>query len=144
MNIEVIGQLERNYLIQTDHNGNYQLYFTHRQPDSQSSISICIIASGTAVVQLEATVDIQPTAVRSRAWLNITIVTLGQAQVTASPNLQIATNQAHAGHRLTTRHLSDEQLFYLASRGISSDQAEQLIVNNLIKHYNNSYILNGG
>lgn len=133
--ISVEGKLEQHYLLQAEHDSDYRLVFTHRQPGSQSHIKICIIASGTARVKLDATVIIEPTATGSQAWLDILAITRNQAQIIAAPNLCIRTSQTKAGHSLSTRHISDEQLFYLASRGISPDQAEQLIIASIIKSY---------
>lgn len=51
------------------------------------------------------------------------------ARADSIPNLEIETGDiAGAGHASTSGRFDDEQLFYLQSRGISSDEARRLVV----------------
>ena len=51
------------------------------------------------------------------------------ARADSVPNLEIETGDiVGAGHASTTGRFDDEQLFYLMSRGIPSEQARRLVI----------------
>ena len=61
--------------------------------------------------------------------VNRNLVLTEGARADAVPNLEIETGEiAGAGHAATVGRFDDEQLFYLLSRGITSEQARRLIV----------------
>lgn len=131
----MVGKFKQTYLIQTDCNRSFNFTFIHDRPDTESNIAICVIASGNAHVTANATIIIEPTAPRTNAWLEIKVVTRDDAIVTAAPNLEIANNNVQAGHALTTKHISQTELFYLMSRGIDKKAAEQMIIDATIEPY---------
>ena len=49
------------------------------------------------------------------------------------PDMQIAENDVSIGHEATVGKISDEQMFYAMSRGLSEDEATALIVNGFIE-----------
>lgn len=129
------GKFERKYLIQTDHDLAANFLFIHDKPGTDSNISICIVAGGNARVTTYAKTVIKKSAPHTNAWLEIKVITRDNAVVTAAPDLEIANNEVKAGHALSTKHVSDEELFYLTSRGITRDEAEKLIIEATIKPY---------
>lgn len=50
-----------------------------------------------------------------------------KAQMNARPQLEIYADDVKAGHGATIGQLSDEELFYLQSRGLSGDKARQML-----------------
>jgi Fe-S cluster assembly protein SufD len=61
--------------------------------------------------------------------LNRNLVLTDGARADSVPNLEIETGEIKgAGHASATGRFDDEQLFYLTSRGISSDLARRLVV----------------
>lgn len=61
--------------------------------------------------------------------LNRNLVLTDGARVDSVPNLEIETGEiVGAGHASATGRFDDEQLFYLQSRGIRSDDARRLVV----------------
>lgn len=50
-----------------------------------------------------------------------------KAQMNARPQLEIYADDVKAGHGATIGQLSDEELFYLQSRGLDSDKARQML-----------------
>jgi len=61
--------------------------------------------------------------------LNRNLVLTDGARVDSVPNLEIETGEiVGAGHASATGRFDDEQLFYLQSRGIPSDEARRLVV----------------
>lgn len=49
------------------------------------------------------------------------------------PKIEVANSSAHLEHEASTSKLSEEQIFYLQSRGLSKEEAIQLIVNGFCK-----------
>jgi Fe-S cluster assembly protein SufB len=49
------------------------------------------------------------------------------------PYIEIDENTASIGHEATVSKVGDEQLFYLASRGLSQDEAMSMIVRGFIE-----------
>jgi Fe-S cluster assembly scaffold protein SufB len=125
----VRGELDQKFWLRAADTERKQIKLTirHTRPDTSSKVAVLIVASDQARVALDATVVIEPTARNTQAWLEIRVLTSAQALVTAAPNLEIRHNAVKAGHALTTKHISDEELFYLASRGLTAATAEQLV-----------------
>lgn len=57
------------------------------------------------------------------------------AQSVMVPSLQIEANDVKAGHAGKVSHISEEDLFYLNSRGLSETQAKELIVEGLFLEF---------
>jgi Fe-S cluster assembly protein SufB len=51
------------------------------------------------------------------------------------PYIEVDENQVTIGHEATVSKVSDEQLFYLMSRGIPLAEAETMIVNGFIEPF---------
>ena len=128
---EIVGNLKLKYLLEVDCDRQVDLSFIHHLPNTSSDINLLIIATDGANAVVNATVTIEPQSVNSQTKLNIITLSDNNSTVTASPNLEIYNNQVQASHSLSTVKLSDEELFYLASRGISRESSRQLVINNL-------------
>jgi Fe-S cluster assembly protein SufD len=126
----VRGDLDQKFLVQAAGDDVLKVKFVvkHDRPDTSSRLGIGILAEGRAKVEVDATTVISPAASGTKAWLEIRAVVLEQATVTAAPNLVINHNAVQAGHALSTKHISDEELFYLTSRGLSPAEAKQMII----------------
>lgn len=136
----IAGELSEKYLIETDQDCSFDLCFIHDKPNASSNISILILASGQAHISVNATIVIKSSALGTNAWLDIKVITCDQAIVTAAPNLEIHNDAVKAGHSLSTKRVSEDQLFYLASRGINRTVAEQLVLNAIAEPYRNKGI----
>ena len=126
------------YLLIADSNRRINLRFTHRRPNSSSDISILIIANGHASVKLDATVVIPPNTPNAKTNLDIKVISSDQAVVTAAPNLEINNNLVQASHSLSTVRLTNDELYYLASRGINGTQAEQLLIDSYLRQFSDA------
>ena len=134
----VTNRTQVKYLLIADSNRHINLRFTHRRPDSSSDISILIIASGNTSVKLDATVVIPPNTPNAKTNLDIKVISSGQAVVTAAPNLEINNNLVQASHSLFTVRLTNDELYYLASRGIDGAKAKQLLIDSYLNQFSNA------
>ena len=74
-------------------------------------------------------IHIAPGARQSDAFqTNRNVVLSDQAKADSIPNLEIENNDVRCSHAASVGPVSDDELFYLQTRGIPRDQAEQLIV----------------
>jgi Fe-S cluster assembly protein SufB len=58
-----------------------------------------------------------------------------QSRSNTYPSIEIDEEQVDIGHEATVSKVSDEQLFYLTSRGIPQEEAETMIVNGFIEPF---------
>jgi Fe-S cluster assembly protein SufD len=74
-------------------------------------------------------IHIAPGAVRSDAFqTNRNIVLSERAKADSIPNLEIENNDVRCSHAASVGPVSDDEVFYLQTRGIPRDEAERLIV----------------
>ena len=74
-------------------------------------------------------VRIRPGAQHSRAFqTNRNLVLTEGAEAMSVPNLEIEADDVQCSHASTVGPIDDDQLYYLATRGVPPDEAERLIV----------------
>ena len=74
-------------------------------------------------------VHVRPGAQKTDAMQTSRNLVLSEhAKADSIPNLEIEANDVRCGHAASVGPVDDETLFYLESRGIARDEAEQLIV----------------
>lgn len=133
----VANELNQKFLIRAKNEDildvNFKIF--HQKPNTNSRIEICILASDNSKVNVDATLIIEKSAPNTNAWLEIRVIARENANVVASPNLEIRNNSVKAGHSLTTKYISDEELFYIMSRGISREKAGKLITESFVKPF---------
>jgi Fe-S cluster assembly protein SufD len=103
----------------------------HSMPDCRSNVNY----RGALQGDKTRTVWVGDVLIRAEATgtdtyeINRNLVLTEGAQAHSVPNLEIETGEiAGAGHASATGRFDDEQLFYLMSRGIHSDEARKLVV----------------
>ena len=136
LNVPITSTLHRQYLLDTSTARHIDLRFLHQHAHTTSDISILIVARAGAIVNLSATVSIPVNLPDCQTNLDIQVVTMDNAVVTAAPNLEIANNQVSASHSLSTTHLDNNELFYLASCGINNGESQELLINSYLNKFN--------
>ena len=107
---------------------------THVAPRTTSDVDIRVVLADQASATVEGLATILPGAKGAKTWLGARIVSLSpSAKGEATPSLEILENDVQAGHAATVGRVSEEELFYLMSRGLSRKSARQLIVQGFIK-----------
>ena len=101
----------------------------HQQPHTTSKIIVKGALDGSAMVNYDGLVKIEPGAVGTNAWLAAHLLLLSdKASGRAVPSLEILENDIKAGHATTVGRVNDLEMFYLRSRGISEKAAKSLII----------------
>jgi len=82
----------------------------------------------------EGKIYVEQEAQKTEAYqLNNNLLLGEKAHAYSKPNLEIFADDVKASHGSTIGQLSDEELFYLQTRGIAKNEAENLLVNAFFK-----------
>lgn len=89
---------------------------------------------GQSYTDFKGNIKIAQTGHKTAASLTEHMLLLGdRARSDAIPQLEINTNDVQAAHSAAATKIDEEQLFYLTSRGISAEQAQNMIVRGFLE-----------
>ncbi|MBP3203267.1 MAG: SufD family Fe-S cluster assembly protein [Bacteroidales bacterium] len=132
LNIDLIGpgaeaHIKALYLSGADEKVNFNLVMHHRAPGCKSTQLVNGIAGGEAQVNFNGTIVVAPDAQQTEAFQeNHNIVLTDSAKVQTRPQLEIYADDVKCSHGATVGQLSEEELFYMRSRGIPEAEARTL------------------
>ena len=113
---------------------NIKVNLSHTGQNTKSEIIFKGALEDESSVNFEGLVKINKNSKKTNAWLAVHLLLLSdKANGRAIPSLEILENDIKAGHATTVGKVSDLELFYLMSRGLSKKQAKQLIVEGFLK-----------
>lgn len=91
------------------------------------------ISKGLGRSSYRGLVKVYPGAVNSRSRVECDALLLDEASRTDTfPYIEIEEKQSSIGHEASVSRISDEQMFYLQSRGIAESEARAMIVRGFI------------
>jgi Fe-S cluster assembly protein SufB len=106
----------------------------HSAPHTSSKVISKSISKGGGCAVYRGMLKIAPNARDSTANIECDALLLDEESRTDTiPDIQIRNNDVTIAHEATVGKMSEEQLFYLQSRGIPLDQARAMIVNGFIE-----------
>jgi Fe-S cluster assembly protein SufB len=106
----------------------------HIGKDTSSTIVSKGISSGQANNNYRGLVKILPTAERARNFSQCDSMLIGnQCSANTFPYIEVGNNTATMEHEATTSKISEEQVFYLQSRGLNKEEAISLVINGFCK-----------
>ncbi len=106
----------------------------HAAPHTSSVIRSRSISVGGGIAGFRGLIKVTKKAVGSTASMSCDSLLLDEDSVANTyPALKIDTNDVSVAHEARVGKIGDEQLFYLMSRGLSEEQAMQLIVGGFIE-----------
>ena len=101
----------------------------HSAPETSSTTDIKAVITDHSFLNYEGTITIEKSAFKSVAHQEQKNLILGSgARVTSIPNLQVLTHDVQCGHGSAVSYLDDDHLFYLLSRGIPFEKAQQMVI----------------
>ena len=102
----------------------------HIGPNTKSTIVSKGISTDRSVNSYRGLVKILPSAENARNYSQCDSMLVGtESKANTFPYLEIKNNTAVLEHEATTSRISEEQLFYLMSRGLDKEQAVSILVN---------------
>ena len=124
MELEIVGRFQTRGAEVKELN----IRIVHRAPNTTANTTLNGVAWDASKLRLSGTIVIEKLAQQTQSFLRESILLLSPtAKAEAVPNLEILANDVKCSHAATISNISDEQVFYLMSRGISKQQAEELI-----------------
>jgi len=105
----------------------------HKSPNSNSTCTFKTILKNQSHFKFNGMIKIDKIATETNAYLTQnTLILSDEAKNTSVPSLEINADSVQASHSATTGKVSEEELFYLTSRGLSKQEAEDLIISGFI------------
>ncbi|MCH2667505.1 MAG: Fe-S cluster assembly protein SufB [Deinococcales bacterium] len=106
----------------------------HAAPNTSSSIISKSISKGHGRSSYRGLVQINDGATGAKSNVECDALLLDEtAKTDTYPYIEIEEKSAHVGHEATVSKLSDEQIFYLMSRGLAEDEAKALIIRGFLE-----------
>ena len=101
----------------------------HYAPRTESDIITKAVIQDNAKADFDGLVRIFEEGRGAKGFEKIEILALSEnGQVRADPNLEIDTDEVECSHGASISQISEEQLFYLRSRGLSFSQSKKILV----------------
>ena len=108
----------------------------HVAPDTTSTIISKSISIDGGQATCRGLLKVAKGAVHAKSFVRCDALLLDeQSRSNTYPSIEIDEEQADIGHEATVSRLSDEQVFYLQSRGLSETAAKPLIVNGFFEAF---------
>lgn len=105
----------------------------HIGKDTKSTIVSKSISAGDSISTYRGIVKMGPRSGNARNFTECDSLIFGNAQVYTEPHIESTNWKAVTEHEATTSKISDEHIFYLQQRGLSEEQAKNLLVNGFCK-----------
>lgn len=105
----------------------------HRAPHTTANTTLKGVAWDSSQLKLSGTIVIEKSAQQTKSFLRENILLLSpKARAEAIPNLEILANDVKCSHAATISNISEEQVFYVMSRGLTRKKAEEIIVDGFL------------
>ncbi len=114
----------------TPKNAEYDLctQSVHHEADTTSMMIVKGLVADYAKAISRSNIKIRKEAVRTQSQERADLLLLGnRAQGEAAPMLEVEHNEVQCAHGSTVSKISDENIFYLQSRGISVEAAQEML-----------------
>jgi len=106
----------------------------HAAPNTTSRIISKSISKGVGRSSYRGLCKVYPGAVNAKSNVECDALLLDEnSQTDTYPYIEIEEKRSSIGHEASVSKISDEQLFYLMSRGLSEDEASAMIVRGFIE-----------
>jgi Fe-S cluster assembly protein SufB len=108
----------------------------HVAPDTTSTITSKSISKDGGQATYRGLLKVAKGAVHAKSFVRCDALLLDeQSRSNTYPSIEIDEEQADIGHEATVSRLSDEQVFYLQTRGLTETEAKALIVNGFFDQF---------
>jgi Fe-S cluster assembly protein SufB len=107
---------------------------THLAPHTSSTIISKSVARGGGRTSYRGLVQVQPRAHHARSTVKcdaLLVDTISRSDT--YPYVDVRTDDVSMGHEATVSKVSDDQLFYLMSRGLTEDEAMAMVVRGFVE-----------
>ena len=114
--------------------GSFRVDMVHLGPNTRANVQVKAVLDGQSKLTFDGLIKVMKPAQKTQSYLREDVLLLSKnAQSFGKPQLEIEANDVKASHGSTVGRVDEEQLFYLASRGIEKQNGKELIVNGFIE-----------
>ena len=107
----------------------------HEAPETTSNLLVKAVLADESTFLYDGAIRVEPMAQKTDAYQrNENLLLSSGAHAESKPTLEILANDVRCTHGATVGPIPEEQLWYLATRGIAKKNAEQLIVSGFLGH----------
>ncbi len=137
--VELVGQgahvdIHGVFLTKEKDDVNIELYIIHKAPHTSAQTTLKGVAKDQSHIRFFGRIIIDPGCPGTQSFLEERILLLSdKAHAEAVPELEILSDDVKCSHAATISPIPEEHLFYLRSRGINKETAEQLIVDGFLE-----------
>jgi len=108
----------------------------HLAPDTSSTILAKSVSKDGGKSAFRGLVKVIPGAKNSKSHMRCDALLLDKKSKSDTfPTLQVDENEVKTGHEATVGKVSEDQLFYLMSRGLNEQQATNMIVSGFLEEF---------
>jgi Fe-S cluster assembly protein SufB len=105
----------------------------HAAPNTSSTIQAKSISKDGGISSYRGLVKVMPSASGSKVAVNCDALLIGKSTSNTYPTMKIESNKVDIAHEATVGRIGEDEIFYLMSRGLSEEQARQLVVAGFIE-----------
>ncbi len=106
----------------------------HAAPNTYSTIKAKSISKGGGISTYRGSVMVTKNAKNTKCGVNCDALLIDDKSVSNTfPFMKIDTNKVDIAHEASVGKIGDEEIFYLMSRGLSEEQAMQMVVSGFIE-----------
>jgi len=122
-------KLVKMLLIKPGQNEEIETNMIFKAPNTKGDILVKAVVMENAYLKLKGMIRIEKKAELVEAFLRQSVLLVGEnSRAEAIPELEIESNEVKASHAATVGRIDEEQLFYLQSRGLTREEAQDLII----------------
>lgn len=105
----------------------------HQQEQTTSNLLVKSVLQGSSRFQFDGAIRVEKDAQKTDAYQrNENMLLSAESSVESKPSLEILANDVRCTHGATVQTVSDEQLWYLKTRGIPQEVGNTLLINGFI------------
>lgn len=117
-----------------DTNAEPRIIVRHLAPDTMSFVSVRARLEDRSALRFRGRIEIASDAVRSEAREDVRVLLLSpETRATTIPELEIKTEEVRCSHAATIAPPDPDQIHYLATRGLTREQAVNLLAEGFFK-----------
>ncbi|MEK7129854.1 MAG: SufD family Fe-S cluster assembly protein [Patescibacteria group bacterium] len=106
----------------------------HEAPETTSTLLVKTVLTDQATCRYDGGIRVEKQAQKTDAYQrNENLLLSDKAHAESKPSLEILANDVRCTHGATVGHIPEDQLWYLATRGIGRTTGEELVVSGFLK-----------
>lgn len=128
------AEIQGAFLTHGDEQVDIEILIVHKVPHTTANTTLKGVAKDSSRIRFLGRIIIEEGCGDTNSFLEERILLLSdQAKAEAVPELEILADDVKCSHAATISNIPKEHLFYLQSRGLSKQAAEEVIIEGFLK-----------